>query len=115
MMGPFFAFLGTFVVFSRMFGDALPSAGGNSTELSPAMELTFRMTMWGYGIGLVGVVLVLIAALVLKNREQWFYQNAIVLAVIWCFLAFPIGTFVGVLLLFALLMRRAEFHNSTRA
>ncbi len=114
MLAPFVGTLGTVVGMVRAFRSLSEADAANSSELSSGIALALEMTAWGLIVGLIGFALILVSALVLKNRERWFYQNCIVVALLWFVLLFPVGALFGGILLYVFFTKRGEFNPSVK-
>lgn len=108
--GPAWGMLVTAFAMMRAF-NTLEVAGEAETAavLAEDISLALMATMVGLIVGLVGVVLILIALFGVKNRERWFFNWSVVLAIIWCLVLFPYGLVVGVPVLILFISRRLEF------
>ena len=80
-----------------------------TTPFAGDITVALTSTMIGIAVGLVGVVLILVALLRVKNREKWFFSWTVVLSVFWCLMIFPYGLIVGIPILGVFLAKRAEF------
>ncbi len=102
--GPFFGVAGVIAILVSSFRNI----SGNVT-----VDIRVADSIWmialGFFVGLVGVFLMLVALLQKHNREPWFFWCTVSASVLWCTLLFPIGCFVGALILGIFLFRRKEF------
>jgi MotA/TolQ/ExbB proton channel family len=108
MMGPLVGFFITIFGMIQSYGN-LASGGPTSEELGRQIGLSMKVTMWGFGAGIVGSTLVTVAVMALGNRELWIYRNGLVLAVIMALAMGVFGIVFGGGLFALLLIKRGEF------
>lgn len=110
MMGPLVGFFTTVFGMIQSYGN-LASGGSTGEELGRQIGLSMKITMWGFGAGIVGSTLVAIAVMALGNRELWIYRNGLVLAVIMALAMGIFGVVFGGGLFAMLLIKRGEFKS----
>ena len=96
--------------FSTLAAEGRPEA----TVLAGKISVALLSIIWGSAPGLIGVILILVALLKIKDRRSWFFKWGIGLSIVWCIVIFPIGCIVGVPFLFMFLKRKSEFFPKLR-
>lgn len=66
--------IGTVFGMTRAFNTLAANAPLSPVTLADDIGIALYTTMIGIGLGLTGAVLVLIALLVARNREKWFFR-----------------------------------------
>lgn len=108
--GPIWGMLLTVFGMFRAF-DTIGDAGtGSPDAMSQDVMVALTTTAIGIVVGAVGGVLVLVAFLVAKNREPWFFQLSILLSVFWCLMLFPFGLIIGLPISILFVAKRQQFH-----
>jgi len=109
MLGPIVGLLGTILGMKGAFNKLSEGGQPNATDLAEAVSATLWSTVIGMIAGLIGLVLVVVAAFVMKNRERWFFITTLTLSAIWCLVLFPIGMLAGGALIILFVTIRQEF------
>ncbi|MFK5922706.1 MAG: hypothetical protein QM496_11045 [Verrucomicrobiota bacterium] len=86
-----------------------PSAEAISQNVGIALEAA----MIGILTGSVGALLILLAFFGFKNRERWFYQWSVTIALGWSVMTFPLGWVFALPIIVMFLSKRVEFRKLT--
>lgn len=108
MLGPLVGVAGSILGMMGAFDKLSESGTTDPTAVSESIGVVLYSTVLGLIAGLIGLILVVVAALVMKNRERWFFRATLTLSILWC-LMFPIGTLAGGALIILFLTIRQEF------
>jgi hypothetical protein len=107
-LGPVFGLLGTVIGMIRAFSVIESEGQGDLKLLAEHISLAITSTAIGMIPALVGLVLLLIALFSSKYRAPWFFWFMAIFSVL-NFLAFPIGTVLGIIVLVYIIPRKEEF------
>lgn len=92
----------------------LGSAGvGDPKALSKDIGEVLQSCGIGFGMSLIGLVLICISLFALRYRAKWFFYFCVIYG-FGLFLVFPLGTVFGLVFVIFCLTRKPEFlHNTT--
>lgn len=89
-----------------------PSGIADPVQLASAFGDSLLITAIGFGISIIGIVLFMIALLGSRYRATWFFWFLVIYGGLALF-NFPVGTLIGVFLLFFCLVNRSEFFRES--
>jgi len=106
-LAPLLGLIGTVGAMIATFGRA---ANGEPTAEGLAVDIWQSMivTAGGIVLGFMGMIFIAVALFHCRYREPWFFAFLVVISFVWM-LYFPIGTVIGVLMLYYLILRHDEF------
>lgn len=107
-VGPVVGLLGTIFGMVRAFGVLSSSGTSDPRALSGTIATVLLMTMIGFIVGIVGVVLLCIALTASCYRAKWFFWFLMIYGTLLIF-SYPYGTLFGIFFLVYSLMKRVEF------
>jgi biopolymer transport protein ExbB/TolQ len=84
------------------------SAASDVSGLATGISANLTPMAAGSVVGLIGLILISIALLSLRYRAQWFRTMLWLLAILWL-PVFPVGTALGIVVIFYLVKHKDEF------
>lgn len=108
--GPLLGFIGSMVGSYRQFNALAEQGLSNPGAVAAGISLSMKATALGQDIGSLGIIFLMISLFYYKYRARWLYRCLIVIAIL-CSLAFPFGTFLGIILLILIVAQKGAFHQ----
>jgi len=106
--GPIIGAIGTAIGMLRAFSTLQADGISDPRVLSANIGEVLTATIIGFGLGVVGLVLIILALFVSRYREEWFYWFLVIYGAV-LLAGFPIGTLLGIVILTYCLTNRSEF------
>jgi MFS family permease len=78
-------------------------------DMAAQVQIALLATSFGMSIAFVGVILILTALIGMKYREKWFYNALWKISILWLFFC-PLGTILGIGVMFYLANHSKEFN-----
>jgi hypothetical protein len=104
-LGIILSFLVTAVCMTRIYGTEKIQPETLAAQVHIALNTTFI----GMSIAFVGSILILIALIGMKYREKWFYNVLWKISILWLLFC-PLGTIIGIGVMFYLANHSKEFN-----
>jgi MotA/TolQ/ExbB proton channel family len=83
--------------------------GANVDQLAGNIGSVLVSMAIGLFVGFLGAGMMVIALYGPRNRERWFYWNALLISVVWCVFPFPYGLIIGLPMGLMFFLKRREF------
>jgi len=104
----------TSIAMVRYFSNLADSATVQAAALAQEISKVLGPAVTGSVFGLIGIILILVALFRIRYRAPWFRTMLWVLSILWLF-SFPIGTILGIVVIFYLVKHKDEFAEQSPA